>query len=273
MEPIGDDVSELLWLAFVSIIRSTSFVGTAQWQYVLPNQRKRSALAPLAAFRDKIDQMTVDIRERQSALSEPMEALALEADCRVSGIVPDGWATHVICSPPYANNYDYADATRLEQTMLGEIENWADLKGVRDCLIRSCSQAMTKYDPEAVLSDPILATIVDELSVVYELLDAERLTHKGKKAYHLMAVAYFHDLAQVWISLRQACVEGAKVCFVVGDSAPYGVYMPVERWLGELAISAGFASWTFEKVRDRNIKWKNRKHDVPLHEGRLFVQG
>ena len=29
----------------------------------------------------------------------------------------------------------------------------------------------------------------------------------------------------------------------------------------------------FEKTRDRNIKWKNRKHRVPLKEGRLWIRG
>ena len=40
-----------------------------------------------------------------------------------------------------------------------------------------------------------------------------------------------------------------------------------------LAIAAGFKSFTFEKTRDRNVKWKNRKHRVPLQEGRLWVEG
>ena len=88
-----------------------------------------------------------------------------------------------------------------------------------------------------------------------------------------MVAAYFRDLAQVWHALRRACAAGAKVCFVVGDSAPYGVHAPVERWLGELALAAGFGSWRFEKTRDRNVKWKNRKHRVPLQEGRLWVEG
>jgi hypothetical protein len=40
-----------------------------------------------------------------------------------------------------------------------------------------------------------------------------------------------------------------------------------------LALAAGFESWMFEKLRDRNIKWKNRKHRVPLCEGHLWVRG
>ena len=63
------------------------------------------------------------------------------------------------------------------------------------------------------------------------------------------------------------------VCFVRGDSAPYGVHAPIERWRGELAVSAGFRRFEFERLRDRNVKWRNRKHRVPLHEGRLWVKG
>ena len=68
-------------------------------------------------------------------------------------------------------------------------------------------------------------------------------------------------------------MDGSSICFVVGDSAPYGVYVPVHEWLGRLAIAAGFEDWTFERIRDRNVKWKNRKHRVPLCEGRLWVKG
>ena len=63
------------------------------------------------------------------------------------------------------------------------------------------------------------------------------------------------------------------MCLVVGDSAPYGVHVPVERWLGELALGAGFRSWTFQPVRTRNDRWQTRKHRVPLHEGRLWIEG
>ena len=59
------------------------------------------------------------------------------------------------------------------------------------------------------------------------------------------------------------------MCWVVGDSAPYGVYCPIDRWIGDLALASGFREYSFEKLRDRNIKWKNRKHRVPLKEGLL----
>jgi hypothetical protein len=63
------------------------------------------------------------------------------------------------------------------------------------------------------------------------------------------------------------------MCWVIGDSAPYGIHCPIERWIAELAIAAGFKNHRFDKLRDRNIKWKNRKHRVPLKEGLLWIEG
>lgn len=142
-------------------------------------------------------------------------------------------------------------------------------------MIRSCSQHVPEraVGLEQMLSAPELCVLRDEITEVCRRLACVRLQKGGKKTYHLMVAAYFLDLAQVWQALRRVCQRPSRLCFVIGDSAPYGVYVPVMEWLGRLAVAAGFSAFTFEKIRDRNVKWKNRKHRVPLCEGRLWVQG
>jgi hypothetical protein len=125
----------------------------------------------------------------------------------------------------------------------------------------------------SVLQQPEVDSIRTELTDVCRELASIRESKGGRKTYHLMIACYFRDLALVWRSLRRVCLDGCTICFVIGDSAPYGVYVPVIPWLGKLALSAGFKSFRFEKTRDRNTKWKNRKHRVPLQEGRLWVEG
>jgi hypothetical protein len=267
--PLADD---LLWLALVAILRPCARAGTAPWQYVLPNKTKAKVGAPFAAYEAQVAMMAADM-ELRGALGEPVAARILEEDARQCASVPDRWATLVLTSPPYANNYDYADATRLEMTFLGEIAAWSDLKWIRERLVHACSQHMAGADAFADLESPRLEPLRPELDAVVAALAAEREHHGGKKAYHAMIVAYFTDLAAVWQALRRACAPGARVCFVVGDSAPYGVHVPVERWLGDLAVANGFRSYRFEKTRDRNVKWQNRKHRTPLHEGLLWVEG
>jgi len=267
---------ELCWLALVSILRSCSPVGTAQWQYVLPKKSKAKSLEPFRAFEQRLELMAADMRVRQfEPCSGPPGRVLAEDARRCDGVAGD-WADLVVTSPPYANNYDYADATRLEMTFLGEITGWGDLQAaIRQRLVRSCTQHVASYAKQmnSILASSEVAPISAELGQVCSHLAYVKEEHGGKKAYDAMIACYFHDLSQVWISLRRVVRRGGRVCFVVGDSAPYGIYVPVEKWLGELAVAAGFKSYRFEKLRDRNTKWKNRKHRVPLHEGRLWVEG
>lgn len=266
---------KLCWLAFVSMLRASSHAGTAAWQYILPNKKKANVLSAFEAFSRQVNIMYEDIKIFQESKAKQC-AILMKQDARKTSTIENDSIDLVITSPPYANNYDYADATRLELSVLGEINCWGDLQSkIRPGLIRSCSQMVSKEkkDTFQYLKDPLLEPIYPEILDVCTKLDLEKENHGGKKNYHTMIALYFLDLAKVWQELRQVCKEGAMVCFVIGDSAPYGIYVPVDEWLGRLAIAAGFQEYYFEKTRDRNVKWKNRKHKVPLKEGRLWIRG
>ena len=77
----------------------------------------------------------------------------VEADARTLTASKMGGADLILTSPPYANNFDYADATRLEQSFLGEIGGWGgDLKPLRKKLMKSATQHMAGWDPAEALS-------------------------------------------------------------------------------------------------------------------------
>lgn len=276
LHPSADkDTDEMLRLALTSILRPCSHAGTAQWQYVLPNRRKACVLDPFEAMSAKVRDMAQDILfTREGGFCTDAEVL--DHDARRPSPLPDGSVDLVVTSPPYPNNYDYADATRLEMTFWGEIEGWSDLQQtVRRHIVRSCSQhtAAERLNLDELLALDELSAIRDEITAVCRELEVVRLTKGGRKTYHTMIAAYYADLSKVFRALRPVCAEGSRLCFVIGDSAPYGVHAPAEQWLGRLATDAGFHSVSFEKLRDRNTKWKNRKHTVPLQEGRLWFEG
>ncbi|WND03903.1 hypothetical protein QGN29_05895 [Temperatibacter marinus] len=269
----NDAVWRLVWLNITSIIRACSHAGTAQWQYVLPNKSKSKVIDPFDGFWAKALLMSEDMNHVQHIGWKPNCKIE-ELDVRQS--IHANKCNLVITSPPYPNNFDYADATRLEMTFWGEIDGWGDLKtAVRPSIMRSCSQhsAGDKVILDELLSSAELEPIKDDIFKVTKALDEIRHTKGGKKAYHTMIAAYFYDLSKIWLNIRNATVDGAKVCFVIGDSAPYGIHVPAEKWLAQIALHHGFKGFSFEKLRDRNVKWKNRTHTVPLHEGRLWVEG
>jgi len=273
--PASPAIREILWLAITAILRPCSHVCTAQWQYILPNKKKAKTLDPYLALQAKASEIICDI-DYARRLGFGVDARLVTQDARLPLPLPRSSIDLVLTSPPYPNNYDYADATRLEMTFWGEVNSWSDLQSaVRKHIIRSCSQhsAAEKLCLDDLLTQDAVAPIAKELTPVCRRLEHVRLTKGGRKTYHTMIAAYFADLSNVFRSLRPVCKSGSLLCFVIGDSAPYGVYVPAEEWLGKLAVSAGFQSCSFEKLRDRNIKWKNRKHRVPLQEGRLWIEG
>lgn len=270
----NENIRNFVWFVITSILRSTSPVGTAQWQYIQPNKSKSKVIDPYVAFSQKVSEITKDIDWGERHTEHGSTSIIVKEDAREINSIPSGWADLVITSPPYANNYDYADAMRLEMSFWDDISGWQDLQSkVSTKLVRACTQHVSRLNGEVdeMLGSHWLEPIRDEIRQKYEDLKKERESHGGKKNYHLMIVAYFYDLSKVFHSLNRVTADNCRMCFVVGDSAPYGIYIPVEEWLGKLAIAAGFKDYEFEKLRDRNTKWKNRKHRVPLKEGRLWI--
>jgi hypothetical protein len=220
-------------------------------------------------FAHQIAMMVEDVRDRPLASARLMRGDARE--CR--GLTPRS-IDLVLTSPPYPSNYDYADATRLEQTFLGEIDGWGGLHAIsRRFLVRACSQHATteRLRLSDLLADELLEPIRPSVARVCEQLDELRGVRRGKKAYHTMVAAYFADMARVWKALAAAVRPEGHALFVIGDSAPYGVHVPVEDWMRALADAAGFSFVSFREVRKRNVKWRNRKHRVPLKEGELLL--
>lgn len=269
-----EDICKLLWLGITSILRSTSSVGTAQWQYLLPNRQKKNPKLAFAAFEEKINQMLLDIRFAQNSYKARIGRVDfLDSQDEIN--LPDNSVDFMITSPPYPNNYDYADATRLELVFWEDLTGWSGLHSIRKNLVCSCSQhsAAERYTLEGLLSSEYLSPIREEITKVCTELAEIRMEKGGKKTYHTMIAAYYLGISKLLVNLRRVMKKDSTLVFVIGDSAPYGVYAPADKWYIDLAISAGFSSPVFDKIRDRNTKWKNRKHTVPLKEGRLWLKG
>ncbi len=270
----GGGAGELAWLALVAILRCCSRAGTAPWQYVLPDRRKRHVAEPFAAFAAQAAMMLEDMSGFGGDRADGAGAELRTGDARSLPEIDDASVDLVVTSPPYPNNFDYADATRIELTFLGEVAAWADLHAaVRTHLVRSCSQhtSADRTDARALLGDPSLAPIAADLAPVCEALAERRVTRAGRKTYDSMIAAYFLDMAASLRELARVLRPGGRLLLVVGDSAPYGVHVPVDGWLARLAERSGFRVAPFERTRARNTKWKNRKHRVPLHEGILHA--
>jgi hypothetical protein len=68
--------------------------------------------------------------------------------------------------------------------------------------------------------------------------------------------------------MSENCVDGASVQLVVGDSAPYGVYINTPRLIEAIAVELGFDKAEGELIRMRGRRWATNgtRHTVLLRE-------
>lgn len=179
-----------------------------------------------------------------------------------------------ISSPPYLNNFDYADATRLEVYFSRYAGNWRELcTGVRrDMIVASTQQtsrARATQSREALVAWP---SVFEEVGALTDSLSIERGKRLRGKEYDQLLPSYIHDIGCVFTLLHANLRPGSLCVFVVGDSAPYGVYIDTPRLLSELAQDVGFATASDDVIRRRGDRWKSNgsRHRVALTE-RLLV--
>ncbi|MGW2762835.1 hypothetical protein [Streptomyces sp. NPDC001275] len=187
-----------------------------------------------------------------------------------------GSAQGCVSSPPYLNNFDYADATRLELYFWGDVSSWAEMcASVRAEMLTATTQqssvgaamnARSKLGSYGVASKAI--------EEIVEKLTAERAARRRGKEYDRVVPDYFLAIAQVLEQLARAMQPGASAIWLVGDSAPYGVYIDTPRLISELAEESGFSSEKDVVLRRRGQRWASNttRHDVELSERMIVLK-
>ncbi len=277
--PCAETERDFFLLALTDTLRSASKAGTG-WPYIAPSKyhekQERDAIQVFSATVKQMYKDLVGVRAHRSL--DPVECRLLQMDARDRYPVEADSVDMSVTSPPYLNNYDYADRTRLEMYFLGWATSWRDITvKVRDKLIFA---ATTQIRRTAFEADPVNTSLGEADRRVYaELRDKVsqlgklRNTKGGKKSYDLMVAGYFNDLLQVIKQVYRVLKPGSDFLLVLGDSAPYGVHIPTEEYLGLLGIGIGFSSYRVHDLRVRGGKWghNTQRHKVMLKESILTL--
>jgi DNA modification methylase len=190
----------------------------------------------------------------------------------------------IFTSPPYLNNFDYGEALKVFLYFWKIANNWSEInKKIREVAVTS---ATTYYKESELLSKPYEKILSSELlkrapSISQEIIQkAERIRKKisqrrnSRKSFDLLTLLYFQDMFQVLKELYRVLEDGSLCFIVVGDSAPYGVHIPTDTFIGEMGIELGFSSYTLQLLRERGIKWKTltHRHNKRLRESLLILR-
>lgn len=273
-----DDLSirNLLKLALTVTLRNAAAAGTG-WPYIAPNKNTgdKPPKGALQIFQMVVRKMTRDLLITIGSRRSSTNIQNVLGDSREQQNLSDEQVSLALTSPPYLNNYDYADRTRLETYFWGITNSWSEI--TRDfrakLLVAATTQINRKlYDVETILDkqietiDPALYGIIQDAVMKLASL---RLQKGGKKDYDMMVALYFNGLLKVMSETYRVLKHNGHFCLVLGDSAPYGVHIATDDLIGRLGLASGFRGYEYKEFRTRGSKWKNnpQRHSVPLREG------
>lgn len=270
------NVIDFFNLALIDTLRNASKAATG-WPYIGPTKHHEKSIEKDAfkEFGNQVRKMYDDLEFMQRYFNNHVQCTIILGDARSrhNEIIEES-IDLALTSPPYLNNYDYADRTRLETYFLGWYNSWGQItEQVREKLIISATTQIRRSDfTENYGLDESLkeadSKLYNLLIEKIKLLSSHRLNKSGKKSYDYLVAGYFTDMFEVLKQVYYVLKPGADFVLVLGDSAPYGVYIPTHEYLAQFGLAIGFSNKKIEELRIRGGKWKNnpQRHNVMLKE-------
>jgi hypothetical protein len=268
----------LKW-ALLSTLRDVASVRVG-WPYQNPTKQRKARFAdPFERFYKRVTWISEDLSGTPSNAGprQRLEVIHGDSTSASSWAHLKGTPGHgCVSSPPYLNNFDYADATRLELYFWGEVGTWAEMcSTVRSKMITATTQQTkigTARSARARLNGyGSVAEVIDE---IIEKLRNERLSRSRGKEYDRVVPDYFAAIGDVLANLAYNLREGAPALWLVGDSAPYGVYIDTPGIIAALAEKVGFVAEHDATLRRRGQRWATNatRHTVELSERLILLR-
>jgi DNA modification methylase len=168
-----------------------------------------------------------------------------------------------VTSPPYLNNFDFAEMTRMHLYFWGICSSWREITAeVRARLIVNTTTALTGHrDVQAQYRARIADSLLPELDSIVSALARERRHRAGKKEYDLLVYPYFAQMTRVLLETQRCLSLGSTIHVVVADAAFYGIHVSTPQFLAAAMSDMGFKAVECIKLRDRGHRWILEKRD------------
>ncbi|MFE6909356.1 DNA methyltransferase [Streptomyces erythrochromogenes] len=267
----------LKW-ALLATLRDVASVRVG-WPYQRPgSQRQPTFTDPISRFLQRVAWISEDIRDL-GEIQPGLVSRVKQGDSREVANwseIGEGAAHGCVTSPPYLNNFDYADATRLELYFWGEVTSWSQMcSEVRSDMLTATTQQTSvsaARDARAALQEyGEVGSLVGELA---DQLQKERGNRSRGKEYDRVLPDYFVAIARILENLSTVLAPGAPTVLLVGDSAPYGVYVDTPGLIAKLGTQLGFSLESDVILRHRGQRWTGNatRHNLQLAERSVLLR-
>ncbi|APU69834.1 methyltransferase [Christiangramia flava] len=246
--------------------------------YISRSKTLNNSLSALDTFKNTVIKMKEDLEFVKE--KELTTEIFLHDSRRKNENINDGSCSICITSPPYLNNLDYGEVSKVCSHFFGFTNDWNEItEKVRKNLVTGATTHYKESEFEIEKwkrEDFYLNNRIVMDNILKDIFKIETIskTRKGKKSFHILALYYFQDMYQVFLEMRRVLRKGSKAYLVLGDSAPYGVFIDTTKVLGEIAKNCGFNKFEIIKIRERGTKWQSltHRHNLKLSENILLLE-
>jgi hypothetical protein len=171
--------------------------------------------------------------------------------------LPDGVVDIVVTSPPYLNNFDFAEMTRMYLYFWGWASSWGEItEKVRSRLVVNTTTALKGHKQlQEAYRKELPEKLRPGLDVMVKALTEKRGQKAGKKEYDFLVYPYFAQMARVLRECQRVMKPEAQIHIMVADSALYGVHVQTPSLLADLLAVLGFSDVRCALVRKRGHRW------------------
>ncbi|MEB3278875.1 MAG: DNA methylase [Lyngbya sp.] len=172
----------------------------------------------------------------------------------------------IVTSPPYLNNFDYAEMTRMYLYFWGIANSWSEITNqVRSKLIVNTTTALKGHkDKQDIYRQKIPSILYSELDDIVYKLQEQRKIRAGKKEYNLLVYPYFCQMTQVLKECYRVLKKDAYINIMIADSALYGIHISTPQYLEFILQNLGFRETKCQFIRKRGHRWLLEKRDGSL---------
>jgi DNA modification methylase len=257
---VSEDEKLLCTVALSKVLELVSSSKT-DGIYKAPASPKKSvpfSRAMTAVFKEIVDDLTL-VQQRNVANRSVTYFQSSESMSQIS----DDSVDLVITSPPYLNNFDYAEMTRMQLYFWRYASNWMEItERVRQKLIINTTTAVSSAkDRQKEFRSHLPSNLSEKLDPLVLKLQRLRPEKAGRKEYFLLVYPYFAQISSVIKELSRVMKKGKLFHMIVADSALYGVHIRTERLLAEIMEVCGFDILDIRLLRKRGTRWILKKRE------------
>ncbi len=279
---ISNNVKEYLFMAVTMALPKTSNVGINVPYISWRHQKKPEEV--FKVFERSIKVIKEDLEFARKRYRNNSKVKVYLHDSRIPNqAISDNSVDGIFTSPPYLNNFDYGESLKVFLYFWGYSSNWNDIsKKIRYKAVASATtyykeSVLKSNQPDKILGNQMLKDaplMCEKIKKIGESIRSAKIRKGSKKNFELLTYMYFKDMFKSLKEMYRITRINSLNFMIVGDSAPFGVHVPTDIFLGEIGKEIGFSSYEIIPLRERGTKWttlKNR-HNLKLRECILILK-